>query len=159
METSQQMSLDFQCTLVLLFAHQRSPPSETLSTIRFDALHTISTPYELTSGLYLHLGRNNQDITLGDMLGASKRGFEGGRSKSYIDERVRRQNEDQQLGRSGDMVVHETSPCCLIHLCVDFAIGLLQQEAFEDVEPDDKVVDEDDTDDQGTEGCQPRNRL
>ena len=94
-----------------------------------------------------------------DMLRTSKRGFECGCSKSYIDKRVCRQNEDQQLGRSGDMVVDESSPCCLVHLRVDLAIRLPQQEAFEDVKPDDKVVDEDDTDDQGTEGCQSRNGL
>lgn len=109
--------------------------------------------------MYLHLGCNNQDISLGDMFRAGKGGFESSRAKSHIDEWIRRQNEDQQLRGPCDMMIDETSPCCLVHLRVYLAIGLLEQEAFKDVKTDYKVVDEDDADDQGTEWCQSGNGL
>jgi len=57
------------------------------------------------------------------------------------------------------MMIDETSPCCLVHRCVYLAINLLEQETFENVEADYKVVDEDDADDQGTKGCQLGNGL
>lgn len=57
------------------------------------------------------------------------------------------------------MMIDETSPGCLVHRCVYLAIDLLEQEAFENVEADYEVVDEDDADDQGTKGCQLGNGL
>lgn len=73
------------------------------------------------------------------------------RPKGDINEWVRGQEKNEDLGRPGDMVIDESPPRGLVHLDVDFAIELAEEKALQNVEAYDKVVDEYDADDQGAE--------
>jgi hypothetical protein len=77
----------------------------------------------------------------------------------HVDEWICRQNEDQQLRCPCDMMIDEAPPCRLVHLRIFFAIEFLEQEAFENIKPYQKVVDEDNTNDQSAKRGQARNRL
>jgi len=57
------------------------------------------------------------------------------------------------------MMVDKTPPCVLVHGGIYPAIEFLEQETLEDVEANDKVDDEDDANDQGSERSELRNRL
>ncbi len=85
--------------------------------------------------------------------------MEGSGAKGNIDKWIGRNDKDQYFRRPCNMMIDETSPSCLVHRCVYLAIDLLEQEAFENIEADCEVVDEDDADDQGTKGCQLGNGL
>lgn len=54
------------------------------------------------------------------------------------------------------MMIDETSPRCLVHLRVNLVIDPSEQEALENVEPYQEVVDEDNTNDQSTKRGQSR---
>ena len=54
------------------------------------------------------------------------------------------------------MVIDEASPRGLVHFGVYLAIHLAEEEAFENVEADEKVEDEDDADDEGAERSERR---
>ncbi len=85
--------------------------------------------------------------------------MEGSSPECHINERIRRQNEDQQLRRPCDVMINETSPRRLVHLRIDLAIDSPEQEAFENVKPYQKVVDEDNANDQGAKRGQSRDRF
>ena len=56
-------------------------------------------------------------------------------------------------------MIHEPSSCGLVHLGVDLAIDLREQETFEDIETYQKVIDEDDADNESAERGKARDRL
>ena len=62
-----------------------------------------------------HLRDYDEDIALRDKLGASKRGVEGRVDERNIDERIRGHDQDEDLGRTGDMVIDESPACRLVH--------------------------------------------
>ena len=56
-------------------------------------------------------------------------------------------------------MVHEALPGGLIHGGIDLAIDLLHEEAFEQVEADEEVIDTNNAQDEGTKGGQTRDGL
>ena len=79
--------------------------------------------------------------------------------KGNIDEWIRSHDQDQYLGTTGNVVVDEASSRGLVHAGVYFAIDFLQQEAFEDIEADGEVENEDNADNEGAERCKNGDRL
>jgi hypothetical protein len=57
------------------------------------------------------------------------------------------------------MVIDKTPSGSLVHPGIYLAIEFSEKEAFEDVEADEEVIDEDDGDDEGAEGSESRDGL
>jgi len=85
--------------------------------------------------------------------------MESGPSECHVDERVRCYDQDEDLGCSCYVVIYEPSPFRLIHLAVDLAIGLWEEETFKEIETDEEVIDEDDANNERAERGKTRDRL
>ena len=57
------------------------------------------------------------------------------------------------------MVVDEASSRDLVHIGVYFAIELFKEEAFQDIEANEEVDDENNADNESAERCEDRDRL
>ena len=77
--------------------------------------------------------------------------MESGTSERYVDERICCEDQDQDLGCPGYMVIYEPSPCGVVHLSVDLAIDLSEQEALDDIVTYEEVIGDDDAANQRTE--------
>lgn len=77
-------------------------------------------------------------------------------SKRNVDEGICCQDQDQDLGGSCDVVIHESPPCSLVHVGIDLAVDLPEEESFEKVEAYDEVHDEYYADNEGAERSETR---
>ena len=77
-------------------------------------------------------------------------------AKSHGNKRVCGYDQNQDLRRTGDMVIEEASPRGVVGYGVLMSINPRQQEVFEDVEANNEVDDEDDGDDERAERRQIR---
>jgi hypothetical protein len=53
-------------------------------------------------------------------------------------------------------MVDKAAACVIVHVCIDLAIYAFEQEAFENILPDEKVKDKNDADYQSTEWGESR---
>lgn len=100
------------------------------------------------------MSNDDQDISHRNVLRTCKRRMEIGSTKCNIDKGVCGENQYQELSGACDMMIQKSSPGIVIHLRIDLSIYLLQQEALENVESYQEVVDENDTDNERAEGSQ-----
>lgn len=84
--------------------------------------------------------------------------MKGGCSKNNGNEGIHRRNKYKDLGSAGDMMVHESSSCRLVHCRVCCSVYPPQQESFKDVESNREVYHEHDAHYHSTEWCKDRDR-
>lgn len=99
-----------------------------------------------------HLRDDNQDIAQRHDRALDIGRVEGGIAKSDIDERVRRHDQDDDLGGPGNVVIDEPATVDLSQVCVDAAVEAFDEEALKDIVSDQEEDNEDNGDDECGKG-------
>ena len=92
-----------------------------------------------------HLSDDDEHITVGDNLRASKWRVERRVHERHIDKRICSNDQDQDFDSPGNVVIDETPSSHIIHVGIDFAIHHLEKETFKNVEADQEINDTNDT--------------